>query len=150
MAKKGFDILLKVKESVGTAKIVGGQRNATLNRGKETIETTNKTTGGWKTFLPGLKEWSVDADGVYVLDGEGYDLLEKAYNEDTPIIIELGEQGSGYIDFTGEAILTDFPIECPYDDACTYSITLQGTGALSPISPVALAMSESAEVKTKK
>lgn len=131
--KKGFDILLKVKKSDGLAQTVGGQRNATLNRAKETIETTNKTTGGWKTFLPGLKEWSVDADGVYIVDGEGYELLEEAFNEDTPIIVELGEAGSGKLGFTGEAILTEFPIECPYDDACTYSITLQGTGELSPI-----------------
>lgn len=131
--KKGFDILLKIKKSSGSAEVVAGQRNATLNRGKETIETTNKTTGGWRTYLPGLKEWSVDADGVYIVSGTGYALLEEAYNNDTPIIVELGEAGGGTIGFTGEAILTEFPIECPYDDACTYSITLQGSGALSPI-----------------
>lgn len=136
MAKKGFDILLKVKGSTGTAEVVAGQRNATLNRGKETIETTNKTTGGWKTFLPGLKEWSVDGDGVYIVDGEGYALLEKAYNEDEPIIVELGEAGAGELGFTGQAILTEFPIECPYDDSVTYSITLQGTGPLSKIPAV--------------
>lgn len=131
--KKGIDILLKIKKSSGSAQVVAGQRNATLNRAKDTIETTNKTSGGWKTFLPGLKEWSVDADGVYIVDGAGYDLLEEAFNNDTPIIVELGEAGSGKIGFTGEAILTEFPIECPYDDACTYSITLQGSGALSPM-----------------
>lgn len=131
--KKGFDILLKIKKSSGSAEVVAGQRNATLNRGKDTIETTNKTTGGWRTFLPGLKEWSVDADGVYIVNGEGYALLEEAYNNDTPVIVELGEAGSGEIGFTGEAILTEFPIECPYDDTCTYSITLQGSGALSPM-----------------
>lgn len=133
MAKKGFDILLKVKEASGVAQVVAGQRNATLNRGKETIETTNKTTGGWKTFLPGLKEWSVDADGVYIIDGEGYALLEDAFNNDKAIIVELGEAGAGELGFTGDAILTEFPIECPYDDTCTYSITLQGTGELKPI-----------------
>lgn len=140
--KKGVDILLKVKRSSGTAEVVAGQRNATLNRAKDTIETTNKTTGGWKTFLPGLKEWSVDADGVYVIDGEGYELLEDAFNNDTPIIIELGEAGSGELGFTGEAILTEFPIECPYDDTCTYSITLQGSGALSPIAEASKAKSK--------
>lgn len=140
--KKGIDILLKIKKSSGSAEVVAGQRNATLNRAKDTIETTNKTSGGWKTFLPGLKEWSVDADGVYIVDGAGYSLLEEAFNNDTPIIVELGEAGSGKIGFTGEAILTEFPIECPYDDACTYSITLQGSGALSP-------MAEMLEVKAK-
>lgn len=140
--KKGIDILLKIKKSSGSAEVVAGQRNATLNRTKDTIETTNKTSGGWKTFLPGLKEWSVDADGVYIINGAGYSLLGEAFNNDTPIIVELGEAGSGKMGFTGEAILTEFPIECPYDDACTYSITLQGSGALSP-------MAESLEVKAK-
>ena len=32
--------------------------------------------------------------------------------------------------FGGLAIVTDYPIEAPYDDAVTYSITLQGKGAL--------------------
>lgn len=145
MPKKGFDILLKVKKSSGSAEILGGQRNATLNRSKETIDTTNKTTGGWKTFLPGLKEWSVDADGVYVVSDRAYGILEEAYNNDIPITVELGEAGSGDIGFTGEAIITDFPVECPYDDTCTYTVTLQGTGELKAISSSLLKASKASK-----
>ena len=32
--------------------------------------------------------------------------------------------------FGGLAIITDYPIEAPYDDAVTYSLTLEGMGAL--------------------
>ena len=32
--------------------------------------------------------------------------------------------------FGGLALLTSYPIEAPYDDAVTYTISLQGTGPL--------------------
>ena len=32
--------------------------------------------------------------------------------------------------FGGLATITDYPIEAPYDDAVTYSLTLEGVGAL--------------------
>ena len=32
--------------------------------------------------------------------------------------------------YGGLAIVTDFPIEAPYDDSVTYTITLTGMGAL--------------------
>ena len=32
--------------------------------------------------------------------------------------------------FGGLAIVTSYPIEAPYDDAVTYSVSLQGTGEL--------------------
>ena len=42
--------------------------------------------------------------------------------------------------FGGLAVITDYPIEAPYDDAMTYSLTLEGMGALvdlsaDPVSP---------------
>ena len=41
-AIKGLDVLIKVGSQV-----VGGQRNASLEMSAETIDTTEKSTGGW-------------------------------------------------------------------------------------------------------
>ena len=43
-AIKGLDVLIKVGSQV-----VGGQRNASLEMSAETIDTTVKTTGGWRS-----------------------------------------------------------------------------------------------------
>ena len=42
--------------------------------------------------------------------------------------------------FGGLAVITDFPLEAPYDDSMTYSISLKGQGKLvdlssNPITP---------------
>lgn len=124
---RGTDILVSA-EVLDAMVVVGGQRNATLNRANEVIDASSKVSGGWKKNIAGLKEWTVDADGLLVTSDAGYDALETAYMEDKTVKIEIAiGEGSKY---TGEAIITDFPIEAPYDDVATYSISFTGTGAL--------------------
>jgi TP901-1 family phage major tail protein len=126
MAKvKGIDVVLKIG-----ANTLGGQRNATLNRSAELIEVTDKTsTGQWKENVSGYKEWSVDCDGLYVVSDTAYGALVTAFNAGTAVTITLTD--SSTITYTGSAYITDFPLEAPYDDAVTYSVSLTGTGALS-------------------
>lgn len=143
-AKRGLNILVSVK-SGGEFKAVGGQRGATLNRGSETLDVSNKATGGaWKEFIAGAKEWSIDADGILIEDDTAFQLLETAYLSGDLVEVKIGEDsGWGY---TGMAIITDFPVEAPYDDALSYSMTLQGTGELKSASALSV-MNEKAKTK---
>lgn len=121
---KGLDVIL----SIGASQL-GGQRNATLNRSSELIDVTNKTSANsWKESLPGYKEWSLDCDGLYVISDTAHTALANAFNNGTAITVSLS--GSG-VSYTGSAYITDYPIEAPYDDALTYSVSLTGSGALS-------------------
>lgn len=130
-AKRGLNVIISVKKG-GAYKVVGGQRNATLNRGSETLDVSNKATGGaWKEFIAGAKEWSVDGDGILIDGDEAFGLLEDAYLSGALVEVKIGDD-SGW-GFQGNAIITDFPVEAPYDDALSYSMTLQGTGALSKV-----------------
>ena len=130
-AKRGLNVIISVKKG-GAYKVVGGQRNATLNRGSETLDVSNKATGGaWKEFIAGAKEWSVDGDGILIAGDEAFGLLEDAYLSGELVEVKIGDD-SGW-GFQGNAIITDFPVEAPYDDALSYSMTLQGTGALSKV-----------------
>lgn len=124
---KGIDFVIYAVDGA-TKTMVGGQRGATLNRSAETLETTNKGSNGWKEFVSSFKEWSVDADGLYVDGDAGYAEVEEAYNAGTALAIEV-KTPSGDM-FSGSVLVTDLPVEMPYDDAVTYSITFQGTGAL--------------------
>ena len=113
-----------------TDEVLAGQRNATLNRSAETIDATSKDTEGyWKENLQGFKEWGVDCDGALVESDTAYTILEEKFlnseNVDVKIIM-----GSG-TEYTGNAVITDFPLDMPYDDLVTYSISLTGSGPLT-------------------
>lgn len=128
----GKDILLSLWSNSGSTLLaIAGQQGLTINRDKDTIEVTSKDTeGGWKEFLGGTKEWSIDNDGVYVRDHASHKQLQALYDGDDPVLIKVTNQKTKTDMFGGLAILTSYPIEAPYDDAVTYTITLQGTGAL--------------------
>lgn len=133
MAKvKGIDFLLSVDTSateVPSYTAVAGQRSATLNRSAETLDATSKDTDGWKESEVGFMEWSIEADGIFTTDQAGFTALEDAFMSREKVQVQLAmPSGAAY---SGFAFITDFPIEAPYDDMATYSITLQGTGILS-------------------
>lgn len=128
---RGIDILVSV--NTGTAEIpvytaVGGQRGATLNRSASVIDVSNKVSGDWAKSISGMKSWSIDADGLFALDDAAFAALETAFNASEEVMIQIakGEE----LAYTGKAYITDFPIEAPYDDVTTYSVSFTGNGAL--------------------
>ena len=125
--KKGIDFLIGVTVN-DEMKILGGQRSATLNRSADTIDVTNKESEGWQENLAGLKNWGLDTDGLVVENSEAYTYLEECFMEskevDAYLTTPMGKK------YTGKAIITDFPLEAPYDDAATYSVTFTGSGKL--------------------
>lgn len=128
----GKDILLAVWDSTGAKLMaVSGQQGLTINRSADSIEITSKDTqGGWKSKIAGMKEWSIDNDGLYVPDHDSHKALAKAFDAGDPVCIKVvnGKTKKGM--FGGLAVITDYPVEAPFDDAVTYSLTLEGMGAL--------------------
>lgn len=131
MGKKvaGVDVILKVKKDSNYI-AVGGQTGASLSRSAETIDVSDKTSGGWSESIMGLKSWSVDCDGFVTLGDEGFKLIHEAFDNRVPLEIEIkiGEEG-GYT-YTGKVVITDFPEEYAQDSAVTYSLALQGASPL--------------------
>ena len=141
-AMAGKDILLCVFSSDGSELLaISGQQGLTINRSADSIEITSKdTAGGWKSKIAGMKEWSIDNDGLYVPNDESHTVLSQAFENSDPVCVKVinGKTKKGM--FGGLAVITDYPIEAPYDDAVTYSLTLEGMGALvdllaAPVSP---------------
>lgn len=124
-AKRGLDIILTIDN-----KVVGGQRNATLNREAEVIDITNKVSGGWTENMTSVKSWSIEGDGIFVVDDAALDAIETAFLNGAWVQVKVADDAWGY---TGRGVITDFPIEANYDDAATYSITITGSGALEKI-----------------
>lgn len=135
VAKKvaGVDVLLKVVDELGTKHIVGGQTNSTLNRSADTIDVTDKTSGGFKASMAGLLSWSVDCDGFVVLGDQAFTLLEETFLARKPIEVEIrvgGDSDADGVTYTGSGYIVDLPLEMSQDDAVTYSFSVEGATPL--------------------
>lgn len=131
-AMAGKDLLLAIWNEDGTQILaVGGQQSLTINRSADTVEITSKDTqGGWKSYIAGMKEWSIDTEGIYVKDDESHKILSKAFDAGDPVCIKVYDNKQKKGMFGGLAVITDYPIEAPYDDSVTYSMTFSGMGKL--------------------
>lgn len=127
----GKDLVLALYDPTAfTLLAVAGQQGLTINRDKDTFEVTSKNSNGWKEFIGGLNEWSIDNDGIYVRSDVTHNALKEAYASGDPLLIKVVNIKTSKDMFGGLAILNSYPIEAPYDDAVTYTIGLQGTGEL--------------------
>lgn len=132
VAKAGKDILLCLFTSDGTKLLaIAGQQSLTINRSADIVETTSKDTkGGWKSQMAGMKEWSIDSDGAYVMGAESHKELQKYFESGDLMCIKIVDIKESKPLFGGLAVLTEYTLEAPYDDAMTYSCSIAGNGAL--------------------
>lgn len=136
-AVAGKDVLLLVYDQNDELLAVAGQKSLTINRSADSIEVSSKDTeGGWKSSIAGMKEWSIDTDGLYIASDSSMRTLSKAFSDSDPVCIVVKNTKTDTYMFGGQAFITDFPLEAPYDDALTYSVSLSGNGALVDLSQV--------------
>lgn len=126
---KGLDVLININ-----GKVVGGQRNASLEIAVETTDVTHKLSGGWSEKIAGLMSWTPSLDGIYVVDDEGLASLETAFFSKQPVDLEFYKNvdGDSYqFGFKGKAILTSLNYEAGQDDVVSYTVGSEGTGPLT-------------------
>ena len=131
-AVAGKDIILSVFDATGTDLLaISGQKGLTINRSADSIEVTSKDTqGGWKSKIAGMKEWSVDNDGFYIPSHASHKAIGTAFQNSDPVCIKIVNGKTKKSMFGGLAYVTDYSLEAPYDDGMTYSMSLEGNGAL--------------------
>ena len=121
---KGLDVLLKV----GT-QVVGGQKSASIEMNQSPIETTTKSSGGWTTKIAGKKAWSLTCDALFFVSDEGQEALYDAFEAGQEIEVELSNT-SGYYR-KGKCLVTSISEEAGDEDVVSFSVSLEGTGALT-------------------
>jgi len=121
--QKGINILLLVDNVP-----VAGQLNVSFNRSMTPINITNKINGEWETSLSGIKNWKIDCNGAYILGIESFQKLEEAFMKNEYISVKLQ---TSFGEYSGEALITDFPLSSQYNDSYKYKISLLGTGKLN-------------------
>jgi TP901-1 family phage major tail protein len=134
----GTDI--KVYDS-GTGLLVAFAQNGSLNINHSLREITSKESGGFKESLEGLRDWSVDLDGAYAwtdaagaaLTNGADDLLNSYMITRQALTIKFGNVAAATGDtvYSGSVWLTSFSVSAGTEDTATYSISLEGTGAIT-------------------
>lgn len=135
VAQAGKDFLIYLNtgltEANPTWTLLGGQRSGDVTRKADSIDASHKTSGGWKSSLAGLREWSIDLESVVLLDDAGANFLEDAFNDGQLVHVKFEYPNKKYR--TGWAAITDFSLSTKYDDVATIKGTLSGNGALSEL-----------------
>ena len=116
-----------IKVTVGST-LIGGQQGCSLNMETETSETTTKDSGVWSESEAVGLSWSVDCDGLVVVDDEGLEALETAWEGLQQVDVKYGTSENYK---TGKAIITSLSSNSPSKEKTTYSVSLQGVGELT-------------------
>ena len=143
---RGEDMMLYVKVNTGTVEVpvwvdtpVAYATSNSLSYSLDTIDTSNKMSGDWKSAMPGQIGWTISTDAL-ISAGTGhmsYDTLEDLMIARLPITVKFGTVGTnfalntGVLVRSGEAIITSLELTTERGGICTSSITLQGNGKLT-------------------
>lgn len=129
---QGEDIILLVDD-----KTTLHATTHTLKVDLELKELRTKDTNG-KEKSPGDISWSVDGDGLVVIDDE----IEDTHTAEDVLGIVLAKKivdvvikspKTGVLKtYTGKAFITSFSLGAPAGDNATYSYSLTGSGNLTP------------------
>lgn len=136
-AVAGKNIMLCIYAAEGASELlaVAGQKGLKINRSTDTVDITSKDAeGGWKTKIAGMKEWSIETDGLYVPTEKTHAALEKAFVSGSPVAVKVTDMNTKKECFGGIAVINEYSFEAPFDEAMTYSISLEGAGALTSLS----------------
>lgn len=132
-ATAGKDYLIYLNtgttEAAPTWTLLGGQRSGDLNREADEIDASHKTSGGWKSTLPGLRSWSIDLETVYLAGDTGAKFLEAAFLAGKQIHIKFEYPDKSFV--TGWGSITECSLSTPHDDVATLKGTISGDGPLS-------------------
>ncbi len=143
--KLSKELILKVYNVAAAAYVTVARTTAyTMEVNKETVEVTSFDSSGWRDFLVDLKDFAMSAEGIILRTTtagfRNYEqLLTDLIGSDSTIIMQLidpavytsATDGTSFAHEVGAVFLTSLPISGSLGDKQTYSMTAQGTGALT-------------------
>ena len=120
MATNGNNVLIYVDGS-----LVAGTRSDEVQSGCETIEIANPSSGDWRQFIVGRKEWSISQSWLLPAASDLGRLLQVG----TTVTIRILGRGDAK-GLTGTAIVKTCKITNTRGNISNGSFAFQGTGAL--------------------
>lgn len=119
----GRNLIIRVG---GTA--IAGAKSCEINVDGEQIETASPSTGTWRTFLAGRKEWSVSCG--FLIPAKGTPLKSEAAMVNTTVTLTVQSGLSGDT-LTGSAIVKSWKASGTIGILSQGSFQFRGNGALT-------------------
>ena len=119
--------------------LVAFATSGSININHSLREITNKESAGWKEQMEGLRDWSIDLEGMYAWSDAaaaaitGADELFSSYiNTRASFTIKWGASSAGgeNKDYEGTAWLTSISMSGATEDSATYSASFSGSAAI--------------------
>jgi TP901-1 family phage major tail protein len=135
----GTDLILKVlnQASGGTEEKLMHSQNVSISMNVDTIDISNKDSSGFRDLLGGQKSFSLSADGLMDFNSAGTDtevdeLFDQMFGR-TAVTFTFGLASTTTGDYTysGSGFITSLEVSGGTEDAPTYSVSIEGTGALT-------------------
>ena len=112
--------------------IISGLTTNSASFTMETRDTTTKDSAGDREFLATVRTATFSAEGLVALDAaHGFEELYDFYVAGTAVAMIYTTSTSGDVQFTQNAIVTQLDTAAVDNDNTTFSLTLQGTGAVT-------------------
>lgn len=130
-AKTGFtnasDLALYID---GT--MVSFSTNSSFDRGMETREVTNKESGGNAEFRESKLSWAASGEHILAMDApQGFTQLETLMLTRGQVTLRVAFDESPNKFWEGKAYITALNMAAPVEGNITFTVNLQGTGALT-------------------
>ena len=129
MAINGNNIIIK---KGGTA--IAATKSNEITVDSEVIEISSPTTGQWKSFISGRKEWSITTNfliqSVADVKNRLYESNALTVGQSYSLTICTNDS-TGAVQLTGNAILKTYKVTAIRGNLCTGSFVFIGVGALA-------------------
>jgi predicted secreted protein len=123
----GTDLLVYVG-----ATPIAHSTSATLNIEQDLPDATTKSSGGWADHINGLKNWSIDFDGLvdYSASYGAEELFDNLKNGNN-VTVKFSTTGVGDSYWTGTASVASLSMTADMEAPVSFSGTFTGKGTLS-------------------
>lgn len=126
MAKTGNYIIVYRDNTV-----IAGVKSNDISTGADIIEVASNSSGVWKEYISGRKDWSLSVSYLLLTDAGMLELL----NVGTTYTLKVGGRTATNANtLTGNAIMTDCKITATNGNLVQGAFTFKGSGALAPAS----------------
>mgnify|MGYP001577750624 CR=1 FL=1 len=124
--------LISIATTVGgTYSELTGAKSFSMPGDTDMLDTTGFSDGADRTFIPGLRNRTLDLSGRYESADTGYGHLKTAFDNQTSIFIKVLPNGS--TGFRAEYYVASLEISGEVDGLVEVSISVQRTGATTDI-----------------
>lgn len=105
-------------------------KDATVTLEKDAAENSSRATGGWKSYIDGMKDVTIEAEIDYEIADAQVEIVRAAYFGNTLVGVQaFDDNGEGV---QGSFIVTQFTVNEPLNEAVSISVVFRANKDSAP------------------